>query len=114
MIWMNFEDFSFLMIITMISISVPGIAQIIQQVLVNFIYLDLLVMEKWMPQVLDWINGDRSQINDEPLNDFFDENGFGSKLFMNNIGSTIIYFLIFILMWVILALLNLIAKLSIK
>lgn len=54
---MNFEDFSFLMINTMLSISVPGIAQIIQEVLVNFIYLDLMMLEKWMPQVLEWLNG---------------------------------------------------------
>jgi hypothetical protein len=61
----------------MLSISVPGIAQILQQVIVNFIYLDLFMMEKWMPFVLEWING--KEFFDKPLNDYFDENGFSSK-----------------------------------
>lgn len=107
-IWMHFDDFSFLMINTLISLSVPGITQIIQQVLVNFIYLDLLMMEKWMPFVIRWINGGEDP-EDEPLNNFFEDNGVESKLFINNIGSGLIFFLIYSLTWLFLALLRLLS-----
>lgn len=95
---MTFDDFSFLMINTMISLSVPGIAQLILQVLVNFVYLDLLMMERWFPAVLQWVNGNNDNFSngDAPLNSFFDDNGLGSKLFLNNIGSAIIYLLIYV------------------
>jgi hypothetical protein len=33
---------SFLTVLTMISLSVPGIAKIVQQILMNFIYMDIL------------------------------------------------------------------------
>ncbi len=33
---------------TMISITVPGIAKLIQGALLNFIYLDILQTEKWL------------------------------------------------------------------
>jgi hypothetical protein len=32
----------------MVSISVPGIAKILQAALLNFIYLDLLQTDKWL------------------------------------------------------------------
>lgn len=56
-VWFFFEDFSFMTFNTMISITVPGIAQIIQKVLVNFIYLDIFMTEKYIPYVLERING---------------------------------------------------------
>lgn len=61
-IWLHFDDISFLMINTLISLSVPGITQIVQQVIVNFIYLDLFMTEKWLPF---------DDPDDEPLNDYF-------------------------------------------
>jgi hypothetical protein len=56
-------------------------------------------MEKWFPYFLDWINGKYSTI-DSPLNAFFEINGYESKLFVKNIGSAIIYFLFYVLVWV--------------
>jgi hypothetical protein len=47
------DDLSFLTINTMISISVPGVAQMIQQVLLNLIYFDILYTELWFPELLD-------------------------------------------------------------
>lgn len=71
-----------------------------------------MMMEKWMPNVLTWINGKESEIIDAPLNNFFNENGFESILFIKNIGSTIIYFLIYILMWISLGFISLISNCS--
>jgi len=51
-LWGLLNDMSFLTILTMISLSVPGIAKIIQSILMNFVYLDLLQTEKWL---IPWI-----------------------------------------------------------
>jgi hypothetical protein len=34
---------------SMISMPVPGIVQLIQQVLLNFIYVDILLTDMWLP-----------------------------------------------------------------
>ena len=103
---------SFLTINAMISISVPGTAKLIQMALLNFIYLDILLTDKWLIPLLfkeDDSNGeddDADEDDDEnvnpggPLNDFFDENGFSSKYLIENLGSTFVYsiLLIFLLL----------------
>jgi hypothetical protein len=47
--WNCLDDLSFMLINTMISMPVPGIVQIVQSVLLNFIYLDVLLTDMWMP-----------------------------------------------------------------
>ena len=47
-IWGLLNDMSFLTIMTMISITVPGIAKLIMGALLNFIYLDILQTDKWL------------------------------------------------------------------
>ena len=42
---------SFMLINTMISMPVPGIVQTVQAVLLNFIYLDILLTDFWIPNV---------------------------------------------------------------
>ncbi len=46
-----FDDFSFLTINTMISLTVPGIVQLVTSVLINFIYVDILLTDLWLPQL---------------------------------------------------------------
>ncbi len=46
------NDMSFLTILTMVSISVPGLAKILQAALLNFIYMDLLQTDKWLYPLL--------------------------------------------------------------
>jgi hypothetical protein len=43
---------SFLTILTMISISMPGLAKIIQPALLNFIYLDIFQTDLWLAPML--------------------------------------------------------------
>ena len=45
-------DMSFLTILSLVSISVPGITKIIQRALYGFICMDLLVTEKWLDPLL--------------------------------------------------------------
>jgi hypothetical protein len=46
-LWGLLNDLSFLTILTLISINVPGIAKQIQGSLLNFIYLDILLTDLW-------------------------------------------------------------------
>ena len=48
-VWNCLDDLSFMLINTMISMPVPGIVQIVQVVLLNFIYLDILLTDLWIP-----------------------------------------------------------------
>jgi hypothetical protein len=60
------NDMSFLTINTMISMPVPGVAQILLQVLLNFVYLDLLMTDQWLPQMFG-----EPDSEDKALNQFF-------------------------------------------
>ncbi len=64
--------------------------------------------EDWLPIILDWINGGEDTKNDEPFNDFFNENGFQSKLLLKNLGSTIVFLLLYIFIWILTGLLSII------
>ncbi len=46
--------------------------------------------------------------DDEPLNEYFTENGFESKLFIKNSGSTLIFIVIYFYSWVILFILKMV------
>jgi hypothetical protein len=93
---------SFLTINAMISISVPGSANLIQMVLLNFIYLDILYTDKWLIPLLFTEDNDKDEDDGEyvdlggPLNDFFDENGFSSKYLIENLGSTFVYVIVLV------------------
>jgi len=60
------DDLSFMLINTMISMPVPGIVQMIQAVLLNFIYVDILLTDMWMPQLI--FSSNSEQNNEEGLN----------------------------------------------
>jgi hypothetical protein len=74
---------------------VPGVAQLIQQVLVNFIYFDILYTEMWSPKLFK-IMKLKVDTEDEPLNIYFSENGYSSSLSVKSLGSTL-FFLVFFL-----------------
>jgi hypothetical protein len=56
----------------MISISIPGIANIILSVLLNFIQFDVLYTEEWLPNAMQKVDIDLSQSDSPPLSLFFD------------------------------------------
>jgi hypothetical protein len=55
-------------------------------------------VEKWVPPSLKKVSFDMD-IPQTPINDYFQENGFEVKFLMKNIGSTLIFIIIYILMW---------------
>jgi hypothetical protein len=100
-LWGLLNDMSFLTVLTMISLSVPGMAKIIQQILMNFIYLDLLQTDKWLIPLIFPENDEKTEnlverASDKPINLFFDENGYSSRLLIKNLGSTFIYLIILV------------------
>ena len=123
---------SFLTVLTMISLSVPGIAKIIQQILMNFIYMDILQTELWLiPSIFPpatevdlLISEDeeekdinveqmaRVRIIETPLNIYFEENGFDSRVLLKNLGSTTLYLAVLILSFILIPLLKCLGLLS--
>jgi len=95
----------------MISMSVPGVAQMIQVVLINFIYFDILFTEYWFPEFMDTIKLDLN-FEDHPLNSYFEENGFSSLNLVKNLGSTLFFVFIYCTAWVLLAVLRLFSLFS--
>jgi hypothetical protein len=47
---------------------------------------------------------------DRALNEFFEENGFTTKILIKNLGSTFVYLIIYILIFMMLPLLKILAK----
>ncbi|TNV71223.1 hypothetical protein FGO68_gene7068 [Halteria grandinella] len=79
-----------MMILSIISINVPGLVQIVQQILLNFIYMDLLQTDKWVTPLF---YSEEQLAEDEPLNMFFDLN---SPRFIVTTGSSFVFLAIFV------------------
>jgi hypothetical protein len=60
-----------------------------------------------MPKLMKYI-GLNDFDEDDPLNEYFSENSFESKLFINNSGSTLIFMIIYVFAWFILLILKII------
>ena len=90
---------SFLMILTLISLSVPGIAALINSVMLNLVYVDILQTERWLNK---WFFDD-NQIteHDTPLNGYFDENGLSSLSSIKCYGSTLVYRAVLLVLFVV-------------
>ena len=95
LIWMQLNDMSFLTILTLISISVPGIATLINSVLLNLIYLDILMTDRWLTPLFSDEN--QSSEMDKPLNNYFEENGFSTRQYTRNVGSNLVFVAIYLL-----------------
>ena len=51
-LWGSMNDMSFLTLLSLISITVPGIAQTIQAVILKFLYLDILMTDEWLYPII--------------------------------------------------------------
>jgi hypothetical protein len=79
------NDMSFLTILSLISITVPGIAQTIQAIILKFLYLDILMTDEWLyPLILkeeDLVNkqiqdDEEDILIDKGINNYYEQNGF--------------------------------------
>ena len=65
------NDMSFLTILSLISIAVPGLAQTIQAVILKFLYLDILMTDEWLyPMILI----EEESLYDIPISEDSDSN----------------------------------------
>ena len=92
-VWINLEDMSFLSINSMISMQVPGMVQLINNVIMSFIYVDIFLSDRWLPQLFYGL--DRLDDDSEPLNSYFEESGYSSKVLLKNINSSLVFIWIY-------------------
>jgi hypothetical protein len=95
---------------SMISMPVPGIVQLIQQVLLNFIYVDILLTDMWLPQL--FMNPNEAQKEQKGINSYFEQNGFASKILVINLGSSFVYLVIYMAIFILHMNLKLIQRVS--
>ena len=69
-LWGSMNDMSFLTLLALISITVPGIAQTIQAVILKFLYLDVLMTEDWLYPM---ISKEEIELEDKPIPENEDE-----------------------------------------
>jgi hypothetical protein len=78
---------------SMISMPVPGMVQLVNNIIMSFIYVDIFLSDQWMPELfygLERVNDDN-----EPLNSFFDESGYSSTMLLKNINSSMVFIWIY-------------------
>jgi hypothetical protein len=81
----------------MISMNVPGIVKLLQSVMINMIFMDLFLTDQWQPEI--FYGSNFADIDSEPLNDFILENGYASTFLFKNLGSTIVFFELYVAAW---------------
>ena len=104
------------MLNTMISMRAPGVAQIIQVVLLNLIQVDILLTDHWLQGVLDNL-GFTEPINhsdddkleeglyDKPYN-YLKDQGYEVDYLLGNMGSTLVFITFLPLLYLILGIIN--------
>jgi len=93
---MQLNDMQFLMLLALISLTVPGIALLILGVLLNFVQMDILQTDKWL---FGLFFDDEANALDSPLNSYFDQNGFTSRSFIKCVGSAFVFLWILVILF---------------
>ncbi|TNV86282.1 hypothetical protein FGO68_gene3639 [Halteria grandinella] len=97
LLWNMLNDLSFMMSLSMVSVNVPGIAQVVQRILLGMIYLDLLDTSKWIDPI---ISSDEDGLVDQSLNPYFELSGFQSLYMLKNLGSTLVFVFMYVMAFV--------------
>ena len=110
-IWIQFEDISFLVINSLLQISIPGLPSTILGFLMKYIFFDILYTELWNPQFMRAIGIEFDKVkNDTAINVQFSDNGFDSKQFLKNSGSSFFFLSTYIFSWIVLLFLTLLSR----
>jgi hypothetical protein len=59
----------------------------------SFIYVDIFLSDQWMAELFYGL--ERIHEDSEPLNSFFDESGYSSKVLLKNINSSLVFLWIY-------------------
>ena len=110
-IWIQFEDISFLVINSLLQISIPGLPSTILGFLMKYIFFDILYTELWNAQFMSGIGIEFDKVkNDTAINVQFSDNGFDSKQFLKNSGSSFFFLSTYIFSWIVLLFLTLLSR----
>ena len=111
LLWIQFEDLSFLVINSLLQISIPGLPSTILGFLMKYIFFDILYTELWGAKFMGGIGVDFDTVkNDTAINVQFSDNGFDSKQFLKNSGSSFFFLSTYIFCWLVLLLLSLLSS----
>jgi hypothetical protein len=111
LLWIHFEDISFLIINSLLQISIPGLPSTILGILMKYIFFDILYTELWVAKFMGGIGVDYGTVkNDTAINAQFSDNGFDSLQFLKNSGSSFFFLLIYIFSWLALLLFSLLSR----
>jgi hypothetical protein len=76
--------------------------------------MDLLQTDRWLiPMLFDEKLGNEGEDNEEnsnALNQYFDENGFSTKVSIKNLGSTFVYMVLYCLILLMIPILKILGK----
>ena len=87
----------------MVSMTMPGIVQMLQSVLYNLIFMDVMQTDSWLLKVFYQDKG--NVIDNIAMNPYFEDNGFQSTQALKNFGSTILFVLLYLFGWVMIVIL---------
>ncbi len=96
--WNLLNGLSIMMSLSLLSFPVPGVASMIQSIILQTIYLDILQADDWLTPFFQSFNvdSDGNSLTDQGLNQYFENSGFSSVHMLINLGSTTIYVLVFL------------------
>ncbi|TNV86529.1 hypothetical protein FGO68_gene670 [Halteria grandinella] len=118
LIWGMMNDLSFIISLGMISIPIPGIASPIQSLLSTIIYMDLLITDKWLTPLLDKAKQTSEEEDDDdedmPMNLFIGSQGFQSRLLLFNLGSTLVFLIIQVMLLLTTGLMRLVSPINLR
>ena len=91
------NDISILMLLSLISMPVPGIATTIMQYMLQFIQFDILVTSQWLqPWLVQSDDDHEAEVYPNGLNDYFANNGIQDVSFIKNLQSTLVYLVVLV------------------
>jgi hypothetical protein len=98
LIWSMLNGLSVIMSLSLISLQVPGIANMIQQIILQIVFLDILQTSDWLVPFFERVNidSDGNSVGDDSLNLYFANSGLSSMYMFINMGSTFIFIIAFI------------------
>lgn len=86
MVWSMLNDMSSLTLLSLLALNVPGAVQPLSKLILGFVYMDLLMTDRWFTPMLDL-----DEENQEALSPYFENLGFSSMTAIVNLGSTFLF-----------------------
>ena len=98
MMWNLLNGLSIMMSHSLLSLPVPGVASMIQSVIMEMILLDIMQSDDWLTPFFQRFDVDRdgNSLPDQGLNQYFENSGFSSMHMLINLGSTFVHISFFL------------------